>query len=160
MAQMQRPPTPEQQEEDRDTAAQQVRVASHWLQSQDVEQRVAGAEQLAAYPIEETESLLTTALNGDPASEVRAAAAQSLGAVDSLGPASIDALLAALGDIDEDVRWSALATLQAYVLREPPQSTRARRIMRMLGRIGKSKRIPVETRTAIQAFLADQTSEN
>lgn len=151
--------TPEQVEEDKRIDDEQVAVAGEWLRSIDVQQRIDGAEQLSAYPTAEAEKLLVDALITDIDPEVRSAAAQSLAAFESPTEAAVAALLAALEDKNEEVRLSALNTLESIATAEETGSRRYKKILAGLKKAAKSKRVPSETREVIHDFLLDQMTD-
>lgn len=151
--------TPEQIEEDKRIDNEQVALAGEWLRSINPRQRIDGAEQLSAYPTAEAEKLLVDALVTDIAPEVRSAAAQSLAAFERPTQAAVAALLAAVEDENEDVRLSALNTLENIAAGEETGSPRYKKILAGLKKAAKSGRVPSETREAIRDFLQDQTSD-
>ncbi|WP_162144243.1 HEAT repeat domain-containing protein [Methylocaldum szegediense] len=151
--------TPEQIEEDKQIDDEQVATAGEWLRSIDVQERIDGAEQLAAYPTAEAEKLLVEALITDIDPEVRSTAAQSLSAFESPTDETIAALLAAVEDENEEVRLSALDTLESIATAEETGSRRYKKILAGLKKAAKSKRVPSETREEIRDFLLDQASD-
>jgi HEAT repeat protein len=152
--------TPEQIEEDKRMDNEQVALASEWLRSIDPRQRIDGAEQLSAYPTAEAEILLVNALVTDIDPEVRSAAAQSLDAFERPTEKTLTALLIAVEDENEDVRMSALATLENIVAAEENGSARYKRILAGLKKKAASRRIPAETREAIRDFVRDQMTNS
>jgi HEAT repeat protein len=151
------PFTPEELEEERQLEQKQVSHAGELLQNPDTENRVAGAEQLAAYPTEAAETHLTTALATDIDASVRATAAQSLGAFKTPKDASIDALLSGLLDPDKKVRHNALDTLQRYANYDT-QSMLARRIFSKLGELLKTAKLQPDTSRDIRNYLVDHAA--
>jgi hypothetical protein len=149
-------PTPEQVEEDARVEKEQVETAAAWLQDADSKQRVAGAEQLAAYPTPEAEKLLAETLGSDLTPEVRAAAAQSLDSFKKLQESTIRVLMDALEDPDEDVRLGALNTLQSrYARLDGVKPVEAKNILASLKKKAKSPQVPLETQQIIVDFLHD-----
>jgi hypothetical protein len=144
-------------EYDEQTEEQQLATAREQLNSADAEQRVEGAEQLGAFPTKETEILLVQALATDSEAEVRNAAAQSLGYVEKPTDATIDALMTALEDRDEDVRTSALSTLEDFMVESGEGSKRSKKILAGLKAKAASRGTPKDLREAIRDVLEDQT---
>ena len=88
------------------------------ISSQQKEERVAAIEQLGAYPDQASETLLTQLLTTDQEASVRNAAALSLGIIDTPEDSTLHALIDALEDESEAVRFTALSTLENYILQE------------------------------------------
>lgn len=151
--------TAEQIEEDARIDAEQVALARQWLESAEPEQRVDGAEQLAAYPTPEAEVLLINTLATDPDPQVRSAAAQSLEEFEEPTEQTITALLAALQDENEEVQMSAWAVLERIVSSEEEGSERARTMITDLEQMLTSPRLAADTQQAILEFLQDQSPE-
>jgi hypothetical protein len=154
------PPHPliEIEEEDERTEKEQVDAALAQLGSADPEQRVEGAEQLGAYPTKEAEQGLVQALSSDAEASVRDAAAQSLGYVEKPSDATITALFSALEDTNEDVRSSALSTLEDYLAMGDEDSRRYRKIMGGLKAKATARSTPDDMREGIRDILADEAS--
>ncbi len=151
--------TAEQIEEDARIDAEQVALARQWLESADPEQRVDGAEQLAAYPTPDAEIVLIDTLATDPDPQVRSAAAQSLEEFEETTEQAIAALLAALQDESEEVQMSAWATLEGVVSEGEDDSARASQIIAGLKEKVTSPRLAADTREVILEFLQDQSPE-
>lgn len=150
------PLTPAQAEEERQTIQSQVAAAAESLNSIDAEERIGGAEQLAAYPTGEAEQLLAKAIVTDTEAEVRTAAIQSLLAFKSLSDKTVKVLLQAVEDNAEEVRYSALNTLQALLAKQDRGSARYRAIIAELKRKSQDQRLAKETRRSIKEFIRDQ----
>ena len=150
-------PTPVQIEEEARTEKEQIEAASLWLQDADPEQRVTGAEQLSAYPTPEAEKLLAESLANDSIPEVRAAAAQSLDSFEKLEENTLQALLTALEDPEEEVRQSALGTLQGLHdrLEGDEKLKEAKKIRAALRKKSKSPSVPMEMQKEIRDYLRD-----
>lgn len=144
------------EEDDAQIEKEQVDAALAQLSSPEVAQRVEGAEQLGAYPTKEAEQALTQALIGDSEAEVRNTAAQSLGYVEKPTEATLSALFGALEDQNEDVRGSALSTLEDFMLGSEEGSKRYKKIQSGLQSKVDSRSVPEDTRTAIREILEDQ----
>lgn len=155
---LQSPPPlmPEQIEEERQTTKELVAAALWELNSGETAQRIAGAEQLAAYPTLEAEAALTQVLTGDPEAEVRSMAAQSLGSVKKPSDATLTALMGVLEDENEDVRQQALLTLQRFLVGSDERTERHRKILAGLKASADSRSTPRDIRKALRDILEDQ----
>ncbi|WP_348759924.1 HEAT repeat domain-containing protein [Candidatus Methylocalor cossyra] len=132
-------------------------AARQQLASSDPAQRVEGAEQLGAYPTKEAEDLLVQALASDTSAEVRSAAAQSLGYVEKPSDHTLSALLSALEDQDEDVRNSALSTLEDFLTASDEGSRRYQGILAGLRAKAAARSVPPDVREAINDILQEQS---
>ncbi len=146
----------EQLEEARQLENQQVEQAKEWLAEVDSKQRVAGAEQLSAYPNPTSENYLVAALQDDADDSVRAAAAKSLGVFSALKTQSLDALVAALQDMDETVRFNAFNSLQILINRPGTSPKEGRAIRGKLNQLLKKNQLSEDTREAIRYYLLEQ----
>lgn len=150
-------PAPEVEQSDEEIEREQVAAALAQLASPEAAQRVEGAEQLGAYPTKEAEAALTQALSADADADVRNAAAQSLGYVEKPTDATLNALFTALEDQNEDVRLSALSTLEDFMLGSDEGSKRYKTILNGLKSRQDTRSIPQDTREAIHDILQDQS---
>ncbi len=148
-------PDPETLQEEQDMLNNQVEQAKAWLDDSDEQQRLIGAEQFSAFPTPEAELYLREALQHDPADAVRAAAADSLAAFTSIKPETLDVLLSALQDFNEEVQGRAFSTLQILYKRTNPETTRT--IHLRLKQLVTSGQLNYDNREAINEFLLDQT---
>ena len=98
------------------------------INSPKTEERVAAIEQLGAYPNQASETVLTDLLTSDQEPGVRNAAALSLGIIYNPDDSTVHALLDALEDESENVRLTALSTLENYILQEEEHSEKANTI--------------------------------
>ena len=135
---------------------EQIAEAMTQLGSTNDEERIEAVEQLGAYPSPETEATLGQLLTTDGNPEVRNAAALSLGAVDEPSDATVAALMSALEDQNEDVRFSALSTLEDYMLGQEEDSPNYRRIKDGLKFRLNSRTLSAELRESINEVLRDQ----
>ena len=92
------------------------------INSQQKEERVAAIQQLGAYPDQASETLLTQLLTTDQEPSVRNAAALSLGIIDTPEDSTLHALIDALEDESEVVRFTALSTCLLYTSPSPRDS--------------------------------------
>lgn len=157
------PPPPQaapttEEEEDR-TEQEEMDAALAQLGSPDPTQRLEGAEILGAYPSEETELALAQVLNSDPEADVRNAAAQSLGYVEQPSDDTVAALMAALEDQNEEVRASALSSLEDYLAATDEGSKRYRQLDAGLRAKMSNQGTPKDIREAIHDILQDQAEQ-
>ncbi|MBS1214685.1 MAG: hypothetical protein H6R26_3302, partial [Proteobacteria bacterium] len=124
----------------------------------DPEERIAGVEQLGAFPTAEAEQQLVVTLAGDAEPDVRSAAAQSLAQFETVTDQTVAALLAALEDKSEDVQTSALDAIESVTADLEAESDRFKMIVAELKKKKSSKNVKTETRQAIKDFLEDQAS--
>ena len=155
-----RPPTPEELADEQSYRDAQVQLAGEWLNSASVEEQVAGAEQLSAFPTPEAELLLATALTTAFDPTVRVAAAVSLHAFPQASAKATEALLAALADSSPEVQSAAVNTLQSLATRSDRLSTRFKAVLAGLKKQAGNRYLNPETRQAVTEFLADWDSAN
>lgn len=148
----------EMAEDDEALEREQINAALAQLSSADTAQRVEGAEQLGAYPTREAEAALLQVLVSDSEADVRSAAAQSLGYVEKPTDATLNGLLSALEDQNEDVRLNALSTLEDFLLGSEENSKRYKKILAGLKTKADARSVPQETRDAIHDILQDLTA--
>jgi hypothetical protein len=149
-------PDEEMSEDEAQNEMEQIAAAMTLLESNMDEERLEGVEQLAAYPNLESEMMLCQLLMTDVNDEVRNAAAQGLEAIDSPSDSTIADLLNALEDEAEDVRLSALSTLEGYMLRLEENSANYKKIQSGLIAKATNPSVPKDTRDNINEFLKDQ----
>jgi HEAT repeat protein len=92
--------------------------------------------------------------DNDP--DVRNAAAQGLGAFDMPLDSTIADLVNALEDEAEEVRLSALSTLQGYLLSQEKDTESYKKIDLALKNKASSNNTPADIREAIDTFLKEQ----
>jgi hypothetical protein len=149
---------PDEMVDDEQVEKEQIAEAMAQLNNNNQEERVEAVEQLGAYPNPETEATLGQLLTTDASPEVRNAAALSLGSLDEPSEATLSALMAALEDQNEDVRFSALSTLEDYLLGQEEDSPNYRRIKEGLRLKAGSRSVPDELKESINEVLRDQES--
>ncbi len=149
-------PAPEEIAEEQAFESEQIEEAQQWLQDLDSEQRMAGIEQLAAYPSPKAEQLMVERLQKDKSDEIRSAAADNLSYIEVPTSTTQDALIHALQDGNEDVRNSALNTLESYVASLEDDDATAKRIIGLLKSQLKSQQVPADIRESIKEFLTEQ----
>jgi len=149
--------TPEQIREEQRIDDKQVEKAGKWLESSDPGERLAGAEQLAAYPTPESERLLVKTLESDLDPEVRRTAAMSLGYFQKPRKKTIQVLLAAVENPAAEVRSAALETLEQYLADETEEgSTRANQIVAALKALCDSRHTAQDIREHIRDLFGNR----
>ena len=138
---------------------EQIAEAMAHLASQNQEERVEAVEQLGAYPSPDTEATLGQLLAADSNPEVRNAAALSLGSLDAPTESSLSILLSALDDQSEDVRFSALSTLEDFMLAQDENSPTYDRIRSALQTKVGASGVPEELRDSINEVLRDPNAQ-
>jgi predicted RND superfamily exporter protein len=151
---------PDEMESDEEIEKEQIAAAMAQLNSTKEEDRIEAVEQLGAYPGPETEATLGQLLATDASAEVRNAAALSLGAVDSPNDTTVNSLMTALEDQNEDVRFSALSTLEDFMLALEEDSPSFKKIQSALKAKADARSVPQDTRDAIKEVLQDQQAQS
>lgn len=151
---------PDEMAEDEQLEKEQIAAAMAQLNGSNQEERVEAVEQLGSYPNAETETTLSQLLIADPNAEVRNAAALSLGSLDEPSDATVAALLSALEDASEDVRFSALSTLEDYLLGQEEDSPNYRRIHEGLSARVTARNLSEDLRDAITEILREPQESN
>lgn len=146
---------PDEMAEDEEVEREQISAAMTQLSSTNDEERIEAVEQLGAYPNPETEATLSQLLISDANAEVRNAAALGLGSLEEPSEATIAALLSALGDANEDVRFSALSTLEDFMLGQEDDSNQYRRIHDGLTAKAASQNLPQDLRDSINEIIRE-----
>ena len=118
--------------------------------------RIEGVEQLGSLTGEESEMMLAKLLITDINPDLRNSAAQSLETFELPLDSTITDLVSALEDESEDVRFSALSTLQTYMLRLEEGKESYKKIEQGLKAKAANQSIHVDTREAINDFLKAQ----
>lgn len=149
---------PDEMENDEQYEKEQISTAMRQLSSTNEEERVEAVEQLGAYPSPDTETLLVQLLAQDSNTEVRNAAALSLGSMDEPSDGAIMALMSALEDQSEDVRFSSLSTLEDYMLSQEEDSPNYKRIREGLRQKSEAAGLAQDLRDSIKEILKDQES--
>jgi HEAT repeat protein len=139
---------------------EQIAEALSHLNSQKEEERIEAVEQLGAYPSPDTEATLSQLLTTDSNPEVRNAAALSLGSLDVPSDATLASLLTALDDQSEDVRFSALSTLEDFMLGQDEDSQTYKRIRSGLSAKVDSQSLSEDLKDSIKEVLKDPATAN
>lgn len=145
--------------EDKDSESEQLKLAKQLLESKKPSDRIEAAERLSAYPSLEMEAILLKVLSEDGNSDVRNAAAVGLGSLEDPSRASISGLLNAIDDSQENVRFSALSTLEDYLLGLDPQSQGFLAISNGLRSKLENRKLPTNLRASIRQALKTQPSQ-
>ncbi|MEY3788114.1 MAG: hypothetical protein RLZ75_2321 [Pseudomonadota bacterium] len=138
---------------------EQITTAIELINSTDNEERIEGIELLGAYPNPESEAILAQLLTNDEASNIRNVAALSLGAFEVLVDSTINDLISALADESEDVRFSALSTLENYMQGLEEVSDSRKTIHSQLTAKTLTSELPQDTRDALTDILSDESSQ-
>lgn len=146
---------PDEMAEDEELEREQISAAMAQLGSTNDEERIEAVEQLGAYPNPETEATLSQLLISDRNPEVRNAAALGLGSLEEPSEATIAALMSALDDANEDVRFSALSTLEDFMLGQEDDSSQYRRIHDGLVAKAASQGLPQDLRDSINEIIRE-----
>ena len=139
---------------------EQIAEALSHLSSQKEEERIEAVEQLGAYPSPDTEATLSQLLTTDSNPEVRNAAALSLGSLDVPSNETLASLLTALDDQSEDVRFSALSTLEDFMLGQDEDSQTYKRIRSGLSAKVDSQSLSEDLKDSIKEVLKDPATAN
>lgn len=131
---------------------EQIDEALQLLRSKDPAQRKIGAEQLGAYPAEDTEQALLKAAR-DPDDAVCQAAFASLGQLTHPSPKLITALLGLVPQGRPLVAESALDTLLAYQANTGQASAATRQMTTGLKQLLRRKSLPTAQRQKVIEFL-------
>lgn len=123
------------------------------LKSLEPSLRAEAAAQLASSQTPRSAKELAHALRGDPAAEVREAAAQTLMLFHQPPKAVWDALLAGLEDKSSEVQAASMDTLQALLLEYDDASPAVRRVRQALKTAMQSPKLAGETRESLQTLM-------
>jgi HEAT repeat protein len=123
------------------------------INSSQKEERGAAIQQLGAYPNQASETVLTQLLVTDQDASVRNAAALSLGIIYKPKDATIHALIDAVQDESEEVRFTALATLENFILHEEDHSEKATAIKLELESIALNASVSDVIKEAIKEIV-------
>ena len=142
--------------EDQDSESNQLKFAKPLLESKKPSDRIEAVERLSAYPSLEMESTLLKVLRDDSNNEVRNAAAISLGSLEDPSLTTISGLLNAIEDTKENVRFSALSTLEDYLQGLDPKSPGFLAIENGLRTKLENRRLPPNLKASIREALKTQ----
>jgi HEAT repeat protein len=135
---------------------EEIARAQKLLTSSDDKHRIEGLELLGAYPSPANEVILVGYLKSQENPEIKSTAAISLSTLETPTPATIDALLDALADSSEDVRFGALSTLEDYLTMEENNSSIHRHIQAGLMSKLQSKRLQADIEKEIDEIVHDR----
>jgi hypothetical protein len=148
--------TPDGVIDDAKLERQQIAEATKKLASGLETDRIEGVEALGAYPNPDTEATLSKVLATDPSADVRNAAALSLGALEAPSAGTLSTLLTAIKDPSDDVRFSALSTLEDLMLGQDEEAPIAKTIRAGLETLIQSPGIPDDLKDSIREVLHNQ----
>lgn len=154
------PDAADSSENDEQADKEQLEAALSHIKSTKHEERMEAAEQLGAFPSPEMETVLTDLLTKDTDAGVRNAAALSLSSLDAPTDATTNGLLSALEDTDEEVRLSALSTLENYLLGLEQTSTIYHKVKAGLVARADSKTLSPRIRDLIVEVLRNQQTQD
>jgi HEAT repeat protein len=149
-------PTAQELKQEKKFNTQQVELASQWLKSPDMHQRIIGAEQLSAYKSPLSEQRLVDTLRHDAAPEVRKTAAQSLSSFKNLSDHTLSALFEGLSDKNESARIATLNALFSYALLINNDTKKSGQLLSKMRERLRSGRLNKDVRDSLEAFLKDQ----
>ena len=152
-------PSLEMSQEDAAVEREQIAEAMKKLASATDTDRVEAVEQLGAYPNPQTEATLSQVLASDPSPDVRNAAALSLGSLEAPSPGTIGTLLSGIKDQSDDVRFSALSTLEDFMLSQEEESPLYQNIRSGLKDLVQSNSLPDDLKDSIQEVLKDPNTD-
>lgn len=143
-------------EADKTNEKEEIARAQKLLTSNDDKQRIEGLELLGAYPSPANEVILVGYLKSQENLEIRSTAAISLSTLENPSTSTMDGLLNSLEDPAEDVRFSALSTLEDYLTMEENNSSIHRHIHAGLMAKLQSKRLQADMEKEIDEIVRDR----
>ena len=158
------PPTPEMLSVPRkpsplveDTAEKSELARARQLRTSTKEQqRIEGLKLLGAYPSLVNEVILVGYLRSQENPKIRSTAALALSTLGKPSASTIDSLLSALDDSSEDVRFSALATLEDYLILVKQDPAAQQRIREGLRAKLQSNRLQADIQKDIDDIVHDR----
>ena len=141
---------------DEDNEKMENARAKELLRSTNQSQRIEGLELLGAYPSPTNEAILADYLVSRESPEIRSIAAISLSTLENPTPSTIDTLLNTLDDPSEDMRFSALSTLEDYLTVAESGSAAQRRIQKGLRSKLESKCLQADIQKDIDDIVHDR----
>jgi hypothetical protein len=130
--------------------------AQQLLASTNEQHRIEGLKLLGAFPSPINEVILVGCLRSQENPEIRSTAALSLSNLERPSASTIDTLLGALEDSSEDVRFSALATLEDYLILVRQDPAAQQRIREGLRAKLQSNRLQVDIQKDIDEIVHDR----
>lgn len=146
-------PSEDQLAEEKAIIDEQIEDARQSLQDSNLEERISGAEQLAAYPFPPAEQYLLEALKHDAAEDVRAAAASSLAAFKEPDLAIFQGLLTALQDGSEAVQNNAWGSLELLLNNPYLAEKTVNKVHASLRKLLKQRRLTGESGESVRDYL-------
>ena len=130
--------------------------AQQLLASTNEYQRIEGLKLLGAYPSPVNEVILVGYLKSQENPKIRGTAALGLSTLGKPSVSTIDTLLSALEDSSEDVRFSALSTLEDYLIFAKQDSAAQQRIREGLRAKLQSNRLQADIQKDIDDIVHDR----
>jgi HEAT repeat protein len=130
--------------------------AQQLLASTNEYQRIEGLKLLGAYPSPVNEVILVGYLKSQENPKIRSTAALSLSTLGRPSASTIDTLLSTLEDSSEDVRFSALSTLEDYLIFAKQDSAINQRIREGLRVKLEAKRLQSDIQRDIDDIVHDR----
>lgn len=130
--------------------------AQQLLASTNEHERIEGLKLLGAYPSPINEVLLVRYLKSQENPNIRGTAALGLSTVGKPSVSTIDTLLSALEDSSEDVRFSALSTLEDYLIFAKQNSAIDKRIREGLRVKLQANRLQADIQKDIDDIVHDR----
>ena len=130
--------------------------AQQLLASTNEYQRIEGLKLLGAYPSPVNEVILVGYLKSQENPKIRSTAALSLSTLGRPSVSTIDTLLSALEDSSEDVRFSALSTLEDYLILVKQDPAAQQRIREGLRAKLQSNRLQADIQKDIDDIVHDR----
>jgi hypothetical protein len=130
--------------------------ARQLLASTNEHQRIEGLKLLGAYPSPVNEVILVGYLKSQENPKIRGTAALGLSTLGKPSVSTIDTLLSALEDSSEDVRFSALSTLEDYLIFAKQDSAINQRIREGLRVKLQAKRLQADIQKDIDDIVHDR----
>lgn len=130
--------------------------AQQLLVSNNEHQRIEGLKLLGAYPSPMNEVILVGYLKSQENPRIRSTAALGLSTLGKPSASTIDTLLNTLEDSSEDVRFSALSTLEDYLILVKQDTTTQQRIREGLRTALLANRLPADIQKDIDDIVHDR----
>ena len=151
-----RSPTPSSPTEEVTTDKKELARARQLLASTNEHQRIEALKLLGAYPSPVNEAMLVGYLRSQENPKIRSTAALALSTLGKPSASTIETLLGALEDSSEDVRFSALSTLEDYLIFAKQDSASRLRIREGLRAKLQSNRLQADIQKDIDDIVHDR----
>jgi hypothetical protein len=138
------------------TEKRELARAQQLLASTNEQHRIEGLKLLGAFPSPINEVILVRYLRSQENPKIRSTAALSLSTLGIPSASTIDTLLSTLEDSSEDVRFSALATLEDYLILVKQDPAAQQRIREGLRAKLQSNRLKADIQKDIDDIVHDR----